>query len=138
VRIQRALARDFEGLAREMRETFARIHDKRRDRDMRRREEVRLAVLLQEELAGCGVAPKIARLALLGADEVTQLIPVDSRWQNALREHGADVTPAHLTNERRYREVEDVLVEVAYELKVTPVSADGAGFGWALPSAEGL
>jgi hypothetical protein len=132
VRIRRALDRDFDGLAREMRETFARIHDKRRDRDTRRREEVRLAVLLQEELAGCGVAPKIARLALLRAEEVTQLIPVDSRWQNALREHGADVTPGDLTNERRYRDVEDVLVEVAYELKVTPVSADGIPFGWLL------
>jgi hypothetical protein len=130
--IRRALDRDFDGLAREMRETFARIHDKRRDRDTRRREEVRLAVLLQEELAGCGVAPKIARLALLGASEVSLVIPIDSRWVSSLREQGADVTPAQLSNERRYREIEDVLVEAAYALKVTPACADGIPFGWLL------
>jgi hypothetical protein len=131
-RLRRAVDRPFERIADELRDTFARVHDRRRARDVRRREEVRLAELLQDGLAGCGVAPKIARLALLGAREITQIIPIDSRWMTALREHGADVTPAQLSSEQRYRDVEDVLVQVSYELGVTPAVADGIPFGWLL------
>lgn len=130
VRIRRAIDRDFDGLAGEIRAVFANVHDTRRDRDTRRREEIRLAVLLQEELAGCGVAPKIARLALMGASEITQVIPIDSRWQNALRDAGVDVTPAQLGTEKRYRPIEDALCEAAWELGVRPVDADGVPFGW--------
>lgn len=130
VRIRRSVDRDFAGLAKEMRSIFTQVHDARRDRATRRREDLRLAVLMQEELAGCGVAPKIARLALLGASEVTQLIPLDSRWQNALREHGYELTPAQLSNENRYREFEDAICEASYVLGVRPSDADGVPFGW--------
>jgi hypothetical protein len=128
--MERAFRRDFDGLAREIRCTFARVHDQRRDRDTRRSEELRLAALFANELAGCGVAPKVARLALAGAPEVTQLIPIDSRWQGALREAGVNVTPADLTNETRYRVIEDAIVEAAHALGVRPCDADGVGFGW--------
>ena len=131
-RIRRSLRCDFDGLAREMRRTFADVHDARRDRDRRRRAEVHLAELLQTEFAGCGVAPKIARLALLGAPEVTQVIPIDSRWMNALREAGFEIRPPQLANERRYRFFEDALCEAAYALGVRPTDADGIPFGWLL------
>lgn len=136
LRIRRSLDRDFAGLAKEMRSTFATVHDARRDKTIRRREEVRLAVLLQEELAGCGVAPKIARLALMGAQEITQVIPLDSRWQNALREHGYDLTPAQLANEPRYREFEDAICEASYVLGVRPTDADVVPFGWTFEDEE--
>jgi hypothetical protein len=129
-RIRRAIDRDFDGFAEEMRATFAGVHDRRRARDVRRREEVRLAVLLQDLLARCGVAPKIARLAIMGAPEITQLIPIDSRWMNALREAGADVTPTQLATESRYFQIEEAICEAAYRLKVHPSVADGIPFGW--------
>jgi hypothetical protein len=135
VRIRRSLDRDFDGLGAEMRRAFTATHDARRSPAIRRVEEVRLAVLLQDELAGCGVAPKIARLLLLGAREITQVIPIDSRWQSALRGVGCDVTPSDLANERRYRDVEDELCEASYRLGVRPVDADGVGFGWLFEEA---
>jgi hypothetical protein len=131
-RIRRATDRDFGGLAAEVRRTFANVHDRRASRDRRRREEIRIAVLLQEELAGCGVAPKIARLLVMGAREITQLIPIDSRWMNALAEAGHTVTPAELARETAYREIEDVLCDASYELGVRPADADGVPFGWLL------
>lgn len=131
-RIRRAVDRDFDGLAAEIRTTFARIHDRRVGRDRRRDEEVRLSVLLQDELAGCGVAPKIARLLIMGATEITQVIPIDSRWQNALAEAGYAISVGELAREDKYRALEDVLCEVSYELGVRPTDADGIPFGWLL------
>jgi hypothetical protein len=131
-RICRAAAegRDFEGLAKDVRKTLTLVHDARLYRDRRRREEVRLAVAMQDALAGCGVAPKVARLALLGLQELTQIIPIDSRWMNALRDAGYVLTPADLTREDVYREVEDELVEAAWDLGCRPSDCDGVPFGW--------
>jgi thermostable 8-oxoguanine DNA glycosylase len=131
-RIRRSVDRDFAGLAQEVRRTFESVHDKRVSRGRRRLEEVRLSILLQEVLRGCGVAPKVSRLALLGAQEITQVIPIDSRWVNALEEAGHVVKQADLAHEESYREIEDVLCEVSYGLGVRPIDADGVGFGWAL------
>jgi hypothetical protein len=131
-RIRRAVDRDFEGLASEMRNAFARVHDRRASRERRRTEEVRIAVLLQKELAGCGVAPKVARLAFMGAPEVTQVIPIDSRWINALREAGHTVEQSQLAHEEPYREIEATLCEVCDRLGVRPTLADGIPFGWLL------
>ena len=99
--------------------------------ERRRQEEVRLAVLLQEELAGCGVAPKVARLLLLlGAQEITQIIPIDSRWLNALEKAGHAIDTGDLARERTYRPIEDALCDVSYKLGVRPTDADGIPFGW--------
>lgn len=129
-RIRSSIDRDFEGLAIEMRQTFAQVHDRRRDRVARREAEVRLSVLIQEELKGCGVAPKIARLLIMGATEVQQVIPIDSRWMSALDKAGYELNAAALANEKLYRPIEDVLCEASYRLGVTPATADGVPFGW--------
>jgi hypothetical protein len=136
LRIRRSVDRDFAGLAKAMRETFARVHDKRLNQAARRRAEIDLAVQFQKELSGCGVAPKIARLALMRAEEVTQVIPIDSRWQNALAEQGVEVTPGQLSHESRYRVIEDELCAAAHELGVWPKIADWLPFGWLLPEGK--
>ena len=135
LRIRRAVERDFDGLAKEIRRTFANVHDRRVSRERRRQEELRLAVLLQEELAGCGVAPKVARLLMTGAREITQVIPIDSRWLNALEKAGHAIGTADLAHERTYRPIEDVLCEVSYKLGVRPTDADGVPFGWLVSEA---
>jgi hypothetical protein len=68
----------------------------------------------------------------MGASEITQIIPIDSRWQSALDDAGYAIKPADLADEQAYREIEDVLCEVAYGLGVRPTDADGVGFGWVL------
>jgi hypothetical protein len=78
------------------------------------------------------VAPKVARLLIMGAQEITQVIPIDSRWQNALGEAGHGIDSASLSREASYRAIEDVLCDVSYELGVRPTDADGIPFGWLL------
>jgi hypothetical protein len=131
-RMRHASGCDFDSLAAEVRQTFGHVHDKGATRERRRAEEVRLAVLVQEVLGGCGVAPKVSRLALLGAREITQVIPIDSRWQTSLAKAGHVIDPGDLVRESSYRRIEDVLCEVSHELGVRPCDADGVGFGWVL------
>jgi hypothetical protein len=136
-RLRKARSRDFGAIAREIRQTFEKVHDRRSNPGRRRQAELALSTLLQEELRGCGVAPKVSRLALtMGASEITQLIPIDSRWQSALEEAGHGIRPADLADEARYRPIEDVLVEVSHELGIRPTDADGIGFGWLVSADE--
>jgi hypothetical protein len=129
-RIHESRKREFDCIALYMRVAFADVHDKKKSVLDRRSMELDLAAMIQDELAGCGVAPKIARLMMYGCEETAQVIPVDSRWQSALAERGVEVTPADLTNEQRYRRVEDAIVDACRLLRVRPKDADGIAFGW--------
>lgn len=129
-RIKASENRDFEGLATLTRSVLRDNHDRQAHRETRRREEVRVAVALQDELGGCGVAPKIARLALRFTGEFEQLVPIDSRWQNALSAVGVEVEQSSFARESTYVLIEDEIARAAYSLGVPPALADGAVFGW--------
>jgi hypothetical protein len=129
-RVKRAQTRDFTGLAAFARSLLRDTHDKRARPDTLRREEVRLAVALQEELSGCGVAPKIARLALRFCGEFEQLVPIDSRWQNALAAVGVEVEQVEFARESSYVLIENEIARAAQSLSVPPALCDAAVFGW--------
>jgi hypothetical protein len=129
-RIRSAKTRDFEALGTLARSILRDNHDRRVNRETLRREEVRLAIALQDELGGCGVAPKIARLALRFVGEFDHLVPVDSRWKNALAAVGVEVAETDFAHERTYILIEEEIARAAYSLDVSPVMADGAIFGW--------
>jgi hypothetical protein len=129
-RIRLGASRDFGGLADLARSILREAHDRTRHRRTLRREELRLACAVQEELAGCGVAPKIARLILVLTGTFEHVIPIDSRWMAALESAGADVGRIAVAREATYQIVEEQIVSAAYDLGVLPVFADGAIFGW--------
>jgi hypothetical protein len=135
-RLRRAADRDFEGLADLLRSGLRETHDRRQRREAMRREEVRLACALQEELGGCGVAPKIARLILVLLTEFHHVIPVDSRWQGALEGAGASVPAGAFARESSYVLIEEQIARASYELGVLPAVADGAIFGWIDPAYQ--
>lgn len=137
-RIRTARDRDFEGLAALARSVLRENHDRRARRETLRREEVRLAVALQDELGGCGVAPKIARLALRFVGEFDHVVPLDSRWRNALAAVGVEVDQSAFAREASYILIEDEIARAAYSLGVSPVMSDGAIFGWAGRSIAGV
>jgi len=129
-RIRLARSRDFAGIALLSRSVLREAHDRRSRPEKLRAAEVNLAVALQEELAGCGVAPKIARLLMRFTGEFEHVIPVDSRWKNALDAVGVTVEQADFARENTYVIIENELARAAYDLGVSPVHADGAVFGW--------
>jgi hypothetical protein len=137
-RIRTARNRDFEGLATLARSVLREHHDRRARRETLRREEVRLAVAMQAELGGCGVAPKIARLALRFIGEFDHLVPIDSRWQNALGAVGVEIEQSSFSREASYFAIEEEIARAAYSLGVSPVMSDGAIFGWLGRSIAGL
>ena len=71
-------------------------------------------VTIQREFASCGVAPKVSRLILTGADWGLHLVPIDSRWTAALRSNGFEVAAADLASEPRYRAIEEAICRCAY------------------------
>jgi hypothetical protein len=101
-----------------------------RTRQRHRLVELAAADTIQRELASCGVAPKVSRLMLTGADWALHLVPIDSRWVSALRSHGFDVLAADLASETRYRAIENAICRCAYVHRIPPVYADGVVFGW--------
>ena len=137
-RVKRAQGRDFEALGSLSRSILRDAHDRRARSEKLRAEEVRLAVAFQEELAGCGVAPKIARLAIRFTGEFEQLVPIDSRWVNALSAVGVDVAQSELAREVSYVALENEIARAAYHLSVPPSLADGAVFGWVGRSIAGV
>lgn len=133
-RLRRAADRDFNGLASLLRGSLRETRDRKRAAGARREEEVRLACALQQELKGCGVAPKIARLILVLLREFDHVVPIDSRWQSALEGAGANVRSGAFAREATYVEVEHEIARAAYDLGVLPAVADGAIFGWIDPT----
>ena len=136
-RMVQAAERDFEALASLSREVLLDNHDRGARRGRLRREELRVAVAIQEELRGCGVAPKIARLMMGLVGEFEHVVPLDSRWMSALERAGAAVDRGAFARESTYRIIEDEIVAAAYDLRVLPLFADGAVFGWIEPLASG-
>jgi hypothetical protein len=101
-----------------------------RTRQRHRLTELAAVETIQRELASCGVAPKVSRLMLTGADWALHLVPIDSRWMVALRSHGFEVAAADLSSEPRYRAIEEAICQCAYAHRVPPLYADGVVFGW--------
>ena len=135
-RMCQGAGRDFEALARVGREVLRSAHDVGARREQHRAAEVRFAEALQDELGGCGVAPKIARLMMILLGPFQHVVPLDSRWQSALEREGAQVDRGGFSREATYRVFEDEIAEAAYDLRVLPVFADGAVFGWIDPGYQ--
>lgn len=130
-RLRLGASKDFERIAAAARLVLRERHDTGARRAARRTAEVELAELIQHELRGCGVAPKVSRLMMKLPDgDFEHVVPIDSRWQAALDTAGATVDPASLAKESTYRAIEDQIVRAAYALRVEPMLADGAIFGW--------
>jgi len=100
--------------------------------------ELELIDIILRNLSGCGIGPKIARLMMLWDPEngmgldVQHIIPIDSRWLNSLEKAGINSSLLNVSTEKKYRQVEDSLVEASYELNIFPFEADGIIFGWIL------
>lgn len=100
--------------------------------------ELELIDIILRNLSGCGTGPKIARLMMLWNPEngmgleFQHIIPIDSRWLNSLKKAGVNPSLLNVSTEKKYRQVEDDLVEASYELNIFPFEADGIIFGWIL------
>lgn len=130
-RLRLGASKDFEQIAAAARLVLRERHDAGARRAARRAAEVELAELIQHQLRGCGVAPKVARLMMKLPDgDFEHVVPIDSRWQGALESVGSAIEPASLAKESTYRAIEDQIVRAAYALRVEPLLADGAIFGW--------
>lgn len=132
--IRAAWNRDWDWLAKEIRVTMRDHHDKSESMRNLRQQELRLARMLQDELHGCGVGPKISRLMLrssLGGYDspLCHTIPLDTRWQNVLKDNGVQFVKNVFSNEKTYTQLEDAICSAAMDMGFPPSVADFMVFG---------
>lgn len=140
--IREAWNRGFENLAWQIRTILRANHDQRAPAPKLRQVELEVARIIQYELYGCNVGPKVARLMMIWGhndilgEDFRHVVPVDSRWLTALAAGATSavaIDPRALAREDRYREIEDEICRAAYDLDVLPFEADKAVFRGSQP-----